>query len=78
MKQTGNDGCDNMEISYFIECYDDGKRSTTESVSKKCEKVAKDDDPTVLTTEKATTTSSTVFQTTTTDLTSTAASSTIR
>ena len=65
-----------MEISYFIECYDNGKRSTTESVSKKCEEVAKAPDPTVLTTAIATT-SSTVSQTTTTDLTSTAASSTI-
>ena len=69
-----------MEISYFIECYDNGKRSTTESVSKKCEEVAKEEvaDPTVPTREKATTTSSTVSQTTTADLTSTAASSTIR
>ena len=68
-----------MEISYFIECYDNGKRSTTESVSKKCEDAAKADDPTVPTTAKATTTtSSTVSQTTTADLTSTAASSTIR
>lgn len=68
-----------MEISYFIECYGNGKRSTTESVTKKCEEVAKADDPTVPTTAKATTTttSSTVSQTTATDLTSISASSTI-
>ena len=67
-----------MEISYFIECYDNGKRSTTESVSKKCKEVAKVDDPTVPTTAKATTTTSSTVSQTTVDLTSTAASSTIR
>lgn len=68
-----------MEISYFIECYDNGKRSTTENVPNKCVEVAKTDDPTVPTTSKSTTTtSSTVSQTTTSEVTSTAALSTIR
>ena len=67
-----------MEISYFIECYDNGKRSTTENVANKCVEVAKTDDPTVPTTSKSTTTSSTVSQTTTSEVTSTAALSTIR
>ena len=67
-----------MEISYFIECSGNGKRSTTETVSNKCVEVAKPDDPAVpTTTTPTTTTSSTVSQTTTADLTTTAASSTI-
>ena len=66
-----------MEISYFIECSDNGKRSTTGTVSNKCVEVAKPDDPTVPTTARDTTTSSTVSQTTTAALTTAAASSTI-